>query len=163
MNLLIVDDDVHIRALIKTCAETEDFSCIEAEDRNTAFDVVERYDFDVIVLDVMMLGKTDLETLVAIRATCETPVIMLTARTEEYDRLYGFDLEADDCVPKPFSPKELIARIKAILKRVSGIGNGANVLMLFSEGTDTNTRCLFVNTLARYPFSGYFYFNNTLT
>ncbi|GHV41447.1 DNA-binding response regulator [Synergistales bacterium] len=124
MNLLIVDDDLHMRKLVKTYAQAEGFSCVEAENSDAALEAVERHDFDVIVLDVMMPGRDGFETLSEIRAFCNTPVIMLTARTEEYDRLYGFGLGADDYVPKPFSPRELMARIKAILKRVSGIEDG---------------------------------------
>lgn len=115
--LLIVDDDTHLRVLVRTYAEAENYQCTEAEDGNAALAALEEDDFDVVVLDVMMPGKDGFEVLAEMRKTCETPVILLTARKEEYDKLYGFNLGADDYVPKPFSPKELMARIKAVLRR----------------------------------------------
>ncbi|GHS95865.1 DNA-binding response regulator [Synergistales bacterium] len=124
MKLLIVDDDLHIRKLVATYAAAEGFACTEAENGSAAIDAARARDFDVIILDVMMSGIDGFETLSEIRRFCNTPVIMLTARTEEYDRLRGFTLGSDDYVQKPFSPKELMARIKAILKRASGINDG---------------------------------------
>lgn len=116
-NILIIDDDVHLRALVKTYAELEGYHCLEAENYDQAVSQVEQTNFDIIVLDVMMPGKDGFETLAEIRKFTECPVIMLSARKEEYDKLLGFNLGADDYVPKPFSPKELMARIKAVLKR----------------------------------------------
>lgn len=124
MKLLIVDDDIHLRNLVKTYAEREGFLCVEAKNGDEAIHAVERQSFDMIVLDVMMPVRDGFETLSEIRGICAAPVIMLTARNEEYDRLYGFDLGADDYVAKPFSPKELMARIKAIMKRSFGMTDG---------------------------------------
>lgn len=121
--ILIVDDDMHQRALVKTYAELEGFQCFEAENGQAALDAVEAANFRIIVLDVMMPVMDGFQTLAKLREACDTPVIMLTARSEEYDRLFGFNLGADDYVPKPFSPKELMARIKAVLRR-SGGGDG---------------------------------------
>lgn len=115
--LLVVDDEVHLRALVKTYAELEGFQCFEAENGEQARRAVEQSDFDIIVLDVMMPEKDGFEALAELRKLTETPVIMLTARKEEYDKLFGFNLGADDYLAKPFSPKELMARIKAILRR----------------------------------------------
>lgn len=115
--MLVVDDEVNLRALVRTYAETEGFSCREAKNGNQALEAAEEESFDIIILDIMMPGMDGFQTLAALRKTTETPVILLTARGEEYDRLLGFSLGADDYVPKPFSPKELMARVKAVLKR----------------------------------------------
>ena len=122
--ILIVDDDLHQRTLVRTYAELDGFQCREAENGQAALDAVEEANFHIIVLDVMMPVMDGFETLAELRKACSTPVIMLTARSEEYDRLFGFNLGADDYVPKPFSPKELMARIKAVLRRSEGVENG---------------------------------------
>jgi DNA-binding response OmpR family regulator len=119
--ILIVDDDVHLRKLVRTYADLEGYRSVEAESGAAALDILHKADFDLIILDVMMPGIDGFEALAQIREISEdVPVIMLTSRTEEYDRLFGFNLGADDYVPKPFSPKELMARIKAVLKRSRG-------------------------------------------
>lgn len=115
--ILIVDDDFHLRKLVKTYSEIEGFTCYEAENSVGALDMVKQTNFSLIVLDVMMPGDDGFQTLSELRKFSETPVIMLTARKEEYDKLFGFNLGADDYVAKPFSPKELMARIRAVLKR----------------------------------------------
>lgn len=116
-NLLIVDDDMHLRKLVRTYAELEGFRCVDAEDGAAALAVMKEEAFDVVVLDVMMPGMDGFEVLTEIRKTSQVPVIMLTARSEEYDKLLGFRLGLDDYLAKPFSPKELMARIGAILRR----------------------------------------------
>lgn len=115
--LLIVDDDIHLRKLVLTYGELEGFQCEEAENGRRAIEKANETPFDIVVLDVMMPGLDGFETLAEIRKESQVPVIMLTSRSEEYDRLLGFNLGADDYVPKPFSPKELMARIRAVLKR----------------------------------------------
>lgn len=122
--LLIVDDDPHLRALVKTYAELDDFRCVEAENSGEALRAAETAEFSIIVLDVMMPGRDGFETLAELRKFTQTPVIMLTARKEEYDKLLGFNLGADDYLAKPFSPKELMARVRAVLKRGSPIPEG---------------------------------------
>lgn len=123
--LLVVDDEVHLRTLVRTYAELEGFQCFEAENGEEALRAAEQTAFDIIVLDVMMPDKDGFEALAELRRFTETPVIMLTARKEEYDKLFGFNLGADDYLAKPFSPKELMARIKAILKRGGPGSDGA--------------------------------------
>ena len=115
--MLIVDDDIHLRKLILTYAQLEDFQCREAETSEQALKLLRQQEFDIIILDVMMPGPDGFQALARIREFTQTPVIMLTARSEEYDRLLGFHLGADDYVPKPFSPRELMARINAVLRR----------------------------------------------
>lgn len=108
-----------MRALVKTYAEIEGYLCFEASDGKETLEKLTNHSFDLILLDVMMPGKDGFQTLSEIRGSCNTPVIMITARKEEYDKLFGFNLGADDYIAKPFSPKELMARIKAVLKRSS--------------------------------------------
>lgn len=128
--LLIVDDDIHLRKLVLTYAELEGFLCEEAENGQKAIDIVNRTQFDIMVLDVMMPGLDGFETLTEIRKESQIPVIMLTSRSEEYDKLLGFNLGADDYVSKPFSPKELVARIGAVLKRS---GSKSSDKLIFGE------------------------------
>jgi DNA-binding response OmpR family regulator len=115
--LLIIDDDLHLRKLVLTYAELEGFQCEEAETGREALAKIDAVSFDLLILDVMMPGIDGFETLAEIRRRSEVPVIMLTSRSEEYDKLLGFNLGADDYVQKPFSPKELMARVNARLKR----------------------------------------------
>ena len=117
MRLLIVDDDLHLRKLVRTYAQLEQFQCEEAVNGQEALKLLAAHPVDMVVLDVMMPGLSGFETLSQIRKTSQVPVIMLTARSEEYDKLLGFKLGVDDYVSKPFSPKELMARIGAVLKR----------------------------------------------
>ena len=115
--LLIVDDDPHLRKLVRTYANLEGYLCQEAENGEAAVKAALEKTFDLIVLDVMMPGLDGFEALEEIRKGSQVPVIMLTARDEEYDKLLGFGLGVDDYVSKPFSPKELMARIGAVLRR----------------------------------------------
>mgnify|MGYP000879912693 CR=1 FL=1 len=121
--MLIVDDDLRLRALVKTYAEMDNFHCQEAENGKQALEIASKSTFDIIVLDVMMPEMDGFDTLGKLREFTETPVILLTARKEEQDKLFGFNLGADDYIPKPFSPKELMARIKAVLKRTQHFDN----------------------------------------
>lgn len=115
--MLIVDDDAHIRNLVKVYAKLDGFECSEAGDADQALKFVSESDYDILILDIMMPGRDGYATLAEIRKYSQVPVIMLTARSEEYDKLMGFSLGADDYVSKPFSPKELMARVGAVLKR----------------------------------------------
>lgn len=115
--LLVVDDDFHLRKLVLTYAELDGYQCEEAENGQKALEKVNISQYDIIVLDVMMPELNGFEILGEIRKESQVPVIMLTSCSEEYDKLLGFNLGADDYVPKPFSPKELMARIGAVLKR----------------------------------------------
>ena len=115
--LLIVDDDARLRKLVRTYGELESHICEEAPDGLHALEKIKCNFFDLVILDVMMPGSDGFEVLGQIRKISNIPVIMLTARNEEYDRLLGFRLGVDDYVSKPFSPKELMARVNAVLKR----------------------------------------------
>ena len=116
--ILVVDDEARIRDIIRQYVEFEGFEFLEAEDGLAAYQLVKEHPVDLILLDVMMPNWDGITTLRKIREFSDIPVILLTAKGEEYDKIFGFDLGADDYVVKPFSPKELMSRIKAILKRV---------------------------------------------
>lgn len=117
--LLIVDDEEKIRSVIKKYAEFEGYSVEEAEDGMQALNMVKNGSYDLIVMDIMMPELDGFSTCRELRKFCDIPVIMLSARGEEYDKLFGFELGIDDYVVKPFSPKELMARIKAVIGRRS--------------------------------------------
>jgi len=117
MKLLIVDDEQLIRNVIKEYAFIENFSVDEAENGIDAIDKCSKNDYDVIIMDIMMPKLDGYQAVKEIKKIKNIPIIMLSARNEEFDKLFGFELGIDDYVSKPFSPKELIARIKAIYKR----------------------------------------------
>lgn len=120
MKVLIVDDEKGIRDVIKEYCLFENYEVIEAENGLEAIDAVNNNkDIDLIVLDIMMPKMDGYTTLKEVRKVSAVPVLMLSARSEEYNKLLSFELGVDDYVTKPFSPKELIARIKAITSRSS--------------------------------------------
>lgn len=122
MKVLIVDDEKLIRDVIKEYALSNNYEVLEAENGIKAIEKVkENNNIDIIILDIMMPKMDGFQTLKEIKKIKNIPVIMLSARKEEFDKLTGFEIGADDYVIKPFSPKELIARIKAVLKRTSSI------------------------------------------
>jgi DNA-binding response OmpR family regulator len=116
-SLLIVDDEQKIREVIREYAEFNGYEVTEAEDGMEAVEICRERDFDIIVMDVMMPKLDGFSAVKAIRETKDIPVIMLSARGEEYDKLFGFEIGADDYMVKPFSPKELMARVGVILSR----------------------------------------------
>lgn len=117
MKLLVVDDEARIRELIKKYATFEQYDVIEAENGMQAVELCRQQDFDLIIMDVMMPDLDGFSACREIRRTSAVPILMLSARGEEYDKLHGFELGIDDYVVKPFSPKELMMRVGAILKR----------------------------------------------
>ncbi len=120
MNILVVDDEQLLRNVIKEYLESINLKVYEAENGIEALKVFKEENIDLIILDIMMPKMDGYETIKEIRKTSNVPVIMLTAKSEELDKLNSFNLGVDDYVTKPFSPKELVARVKAILKR-SGV------------------------------------------
>ena len=117
--ILVVDDEKRIREIIKKYAVFEGNSIVEAEDGMEAVEMCKNDDFDIIIMDIMMPDLDGFSACREIRKYNSTPVIMLSARGEEYDRIHGFELGIDDYVVKPFSPKELMMRINAVMKRCS--------------------------------------------
>lgn len=115
--ILIVDDDPHIRDVVRIALQSAEFETQEAENGQSALTHAGRAQFDLIILDIGMPKMDGFECCKAIRASSNVPVLFLTAQEDEVDRVLGFQLGADDFVPKPFSPRELVLRIKAILAR----------------------------------------------
>ena len=120
-NILVVDDEEKIRLIIKKYAEFEGHSVTEAENGMEAVEICRRQpkQFDIIIMDVMMPELDGFSAVKEIRKISDTPVLMLSARGEEYDKIHGFELGIDDYVVKPFSPKELMMRITAIMNRLT--------------------------------------------
>jgi two-component system, OmpR family, alkaline phosphatase synthesis response regulator PhoP len=116
-NILIVDDEENIRNLVKAYVEREGYTAYVAQDGPAALAAFRRYHPDLVVLDVMLPGLDGLEVLQQIRRESEVYILLLTAKSEETDRIVGLTVGADDYLTKPFSPRELVARVKAILRR----------------------------------------------
>ena len=122
MKILVVDDDPRLRSLVGLALERAGFSVVTAADGQAALMQSAREAPDLIILDQGLPEVDGLEVCRRIRARSEVPIIFLTARDDELDRIIGLELGADDYVTKPFSPRELVARVKAILKRINGLG-----------------------------------------
>jgi two-component system response regulator ResD len=115
--ILVVDDEPIVRTVVAKYLEREGFGTIEAGTGDAALRLIEAREPSLVVLDVMLPGTDGLELCRWIRSRADLPVIMLTARVEESDRIVGLDLGADDYITKPFSPRELVARVRAVLRR----------------------------------------------
>ncbi len=122
VRILIIDDEERIRDMIKEYISLEDYESDEASDGTEALKLFKQRKYNLIILDIMMPKMDGWTVCREIRKTSQVPVIMLTARGEEYDKLFGFELGVDDYIVKPFSPKELLARMKAIIRRSSVAG-----------------------------------------
>lgn len=129
--ILIVDDEKNIRNVVREYAEFEGYEVFEAEDGMAAVDLCRKRQFDIIIMDVMMPRLDGFSACKEINKIRPTPVIMLSARGEEYDKLFGFEIGAEDYVVKPFSPKELMARIKITLKRNSAPATAVSEKLVF--------------------------------
>lgn len=141
--ILVIDDDLHLRKLVYTYADVAGHACDEVSCGEEALAKLEDETYSLIVLDIMMPGMDGFEVLAKIRETSQVPVIMLTARNEEYDKLLGFNLGVDDYLSKPFSPKELMARIGAVLKRTNA--NLNRVFRFNGLSVDIEAREVIVN------------------
>ena len=150
-NILVVDDEVRIRSIIKKYAEFEGHKVIEAGDGMEAVYLCRKQNFDIIIMDIMMPELDGFSACREIRKQTDTPIIMLSARGEEYDKINGFELGIDDYVVKPFSPKELMLRIDAIMKRVKYSEKSAkqtNVIVELDGGglrVDITARLVFID------------------
>lgn len=129
-HVLVVDDDTRLRALLGRFLREESFAVSMASSADQADMFLKQYRFDLIVLDVMMPGRNGFEFLQQLREESTVPVLMLTAMGETDNRIYGFEQGADDYLPKPFEPKELVLRIKSILRRAPQQEKG-NTLLSF--------------------------------
>ena len=135
--LLVVDDEAKIREVIKEYSEFSGYEVTEAADGMSAIGLCKLNDYDLIIMDVMMPKLDGFSSVKEIKKFKDIPVIMLSARGEEYDKLFGFELGVDDYVVKPFSPKELMARVNAVITRNEGADNGTSNIMKF-DGLEVN-------------------------
>lgn len=165
--ILIVDDEQKIREMIKKYAEFEGYKTDEANDGMEAVLKVRKTNYDVIIMDIMMPDLDGFSAVKEIRKTKNIPVIMLSARGEEYDRIHGFEVGADDYVVKPFSPKELMMRVAALIKRSKSGGSEAHETAKFEGLTvDFTGRLVYVDgaqvdmTPKEYDLLFYFVRNN---
>ena len=138
--VLVVDDEPIVREVVVRYLEREGYTTLEADDGDDARDLLERESPDLVVLDVMLPRTDGLELCRWIRARSELPVIMLTARGEEADRIVGLELGADDYVTKPFSPRELAARIRTVLRRARSGTTGFERIVFGDVELDAQTR-----------------------
>jgi two-component system OmpR family response regulator len=118
--ILIVDDDAEIRTLLHDYLERNGYRCVAVADGKSMLAILEQSPVDLIVLDLMLPGADGLTLCRDLRARSDVPVIMLTARGEDTDRIIGLEMGADDYISKPFNPRELLARVKVILRRARG-------------------------------------------
>jgi DNA-binding response OmpR family regulator len=138
--VLVVDDEPIVRDVVVRYLEREGYSTLEADHGDRARELLERHTPDLVVLDVMLPGTDGLELCRWIRSRSELPVIMLTARGEEADRIVGLELGADDYVTKPFSPRELAARVRSVLRRTASRPTAGERLSFGSLELDAGTR-----------------------
>lgn len=144
--ILVVDDEASIRNLVKAYLEPEGYQVFTANDGPSALQATRSYKPDLIVLDVMLPGMDGLEVLSRLRRESNVYVILLTAKTEETDKIIGLSVGADDYVTKPFSPRELVARIKAALRRMGGTGQPDSGVLAFEHvRIDPGSRQVWIN------------------
>ena len=153
-HVLVVDDEARIRSIIKKYAEFEGHTVSEAGDGMEAVRLCRKEKYDLIIMDIMMPELDGFSACREIRKVTDTPIIMLSARGEEYDKINGFELGIDDYVVKPFSPKELMLRVEAIMKRVGrkgsaddGIKKQNHIVTLDGGGlrADITARIVYIN------------------
>ena len=146
--ILVADDEELIRRLVSKYAVFEGHSVTEAADGMEAVSLCRREDFDIVILDIMMPELDGFSACREIRRSSSVPIIMLSARGEEYDRINGFECGADDYVTKPFSPKELMLRIDAVMKRVKNAAPTAEPREVYTFGgltVDVTARIVYID------------------
>ena len=143
--ILIVDDEEMIRNVIKEYAVFNNYQTAEAEDGMQAVDMCSKNDYDLIIMDIMMPKLDGFTAVKQIKKDKDIPVIMLSARGEEYDKLFGFELGIDDYVEKPFSPKELMARCAAVLSRTAAKNDESKVYVSDGIRLDEASRTLTID------------------
>ena len=145
MTLLVVDDEARIRELIRKYAVFEGYEVVEACNGMEAVELCRSRSFDLVIMDVMMPELDGFSACREIRKTSQVPLLMLSARGEEYDRIHGFELGVDDYVVKPFSPRELIMRVGAILKRSGGETSTHDVIRFDGLEIDFSARRVMID------------------
>jgi DNA-binding response OmpR family regulator len=136
--VLVVDDEAKIVRLVRAYLEQSGFAVVEARDGQTALIQARREKPDLVVLDIGLPGIDGLEVARTLRREGDVPIIMLTARVEDTDRIVGLELGADDYVTKPFNPRELMARVRAVLRRTSGAPSATEMLRAGPIEVDVN-------------------------
>ena len=151
-HVLVVDDEARIRSIIKKYAEFEGHRVTEAADGMEAVHLCRTNDFDIVIMDIMMPELDGFSACREIRKISSIPIIMLSARSEEYDKINGFELGIDDYVTKPFSPKELMLRIEAVMKRTKSTAvqtrKKENIVVSFDDGglkADITARIVYID------------------
>ena len=151
-HILVVDDESRIRTLIRKYAEFEGHTVTEAGDGMEAVNLCRTQTFDLIIMDIMMPELDGFSACREIRKSTDTPILMLSARGEEYDKINGFEFGVDDYVVKPFSPKELMLRVDAVMKRVkrpvADTGKAPNLIIELDGGglkADVTARIVYVD------------------
>ena len=153
-HILVVDDESRIRSIIRKYAEFDGHTVTEAGDGMEAVLLCRKNEYDLIIMDIMMPELDGFSACREIRKVSQTPIIMLSARGEEYDRINGFEVGIDDFVVKPFSPKELMLRVEAIMKRVkvaptqANTKNKPNLIIELDNGglrADVTARLVFID------------------
>ena len=138
--VLVVDDEPIVREVIVRYLQRDGFTTLEAADGDRARELIETSELTLVVLDVMLPGTGGLELCRWIRGHSDLPVIMLTARGEEADRIVGLELGADDYVTKPFSPRELTARVRTVLRRAGSSAETPDVIRFYDVVVDSGSR-----------------------
>jgi two-component system response regulator CpxR len=151
MRILLIDDDIELCKLMARFLNNEGYDVESAHDGISGLEMIQSGDFDLAVLDIMMPGKNGMDVLRELRQNSNLPVIMLTARGEEMDRIIGLELGADDYMPKPCNPRELSARIRAVLRRIEGSGQSTqpgNIRQFGSIKWHHQSRSIYENDMA---------------
>lgn len=146
--LLIADDEAQIRSIVRKYAEFSGYSIVEAEDGMQALEIARSEKLDAIILDIMMPELDGFSACREIRKTSDVPIIILSARGEEYDKINGLEIGADDYVVKPFSPRELMLRVDAVIRRYkkgSETGDGKEIYSFSGLIADISARKVFVD------------------
>lgn len=136
-DILVIDDDTELCELLGEYLEAEGYSITAVHNGREGAEMVINGSFDLIILDVMLPGMGGFDVLKTIRSAKTTPILMLTAKGEDIDRILGLEMGADDYLPKPYNPRELLARIKAVLRRTSDNGAGQSRPETISAGSFT--------------------------
>ena len=144
VHILVVDDDDGIRSLVKKYLNENNYLVTTAESAEIATEKIKIIEFDLIILDIMMPGKSGLEFIKEYKKKLDTPIILLTAKGEANERVEGLEIGADDYLPKPFEPKELILRIQNIIKKTNKI-NQKRVIEFENIKIDLNKQLIFNN------------------
>jgi len=145
-NMLIADDNESITSILESYARKEGFTVILAKDGAAALRIATENPFDIVLLDVMMPKLDGFSVCKEIRKTSNVPIIMITARGEDFERIMGLEIGADDYIVKPFSPQEVMARVKAILRRLERTtSSGKNILTIENLNVDLDAYTVHVN------------------